>query len=385
MLTPIDLDHNATTRPLPDVVDAVAAASRDAYANPGSRHAAGRAARRVLESARERMAAILDAQPDELVFTSGGTESNNLALFGLARGTGTVLTGPGEHPATAQAVAELALRGWRQHTLRVDAAGRLLPDQLPALPWSDIKLAVLLLAHNETGVVQDAAPLVACANAAGVPVHIDAVQAVGKLPVSFRTLGAATLSFGAHKFHGPRGIGGLLVRRGVRLVPRGFGGFQESGRRPGTEPVALIAGMATALELWHAEAARRTTQMTTARDHLEAGLCRTCAPVIIHGQAAPRLSNTSSIAFPGLDGETLLVALDLAGIACSTGSTCASGSAEPAPILLAMGVAPELAAATLRFSVGFQTTVEAVDDAVERIAGVVRRLRTVSGPSAQWP
>jgi len=373
MPAPIYLDNNATTRPLPEVVEAMDRVWRDAFANPGSRHAAGRAARRVLETGRETVARVLDAEPDEVVFTSGGTESINAALLGLARGMGTIATGPGEHPATEETVRVLVQRGWRHETLKVDGEGRLVEGPVGGIP--SVKLVSLLLAHNETGVVQDVRPLVECCNTSGVPTHLDGVQAVGKIPVSFKALGATTLSFGAHKFHGPRGVGGLLVRRGVTLAPLHFGGHQETDRRPGTEPVALIAGMAKALELWAQDEEGRTAKARAARDRLEAGLAAACLPVVVHGKDAPRLPNTASVAFPGLDGEALLVALDLEGVACSLGSTCASGSAEPAPILLAMGVPPEVALATVRLSVSFETTAEEVDEAVRRIAGVVKRLR----------
>lgn len=391
MTSSIYLDNNATTRPLPEVVEAMNRIWRDAFANPGSRHAAGRAARRILEDARETIARVLDAEPDEVVFTSGGTESINQALFGLARGTGTIVTGPGEHPATTEAVAALVQRGWRHLPLPVDSNGLLKAGSVPSLSGEGsgvsggtfpqtgldppLKLISLLLAHNETGVVQHGEPLIEWCNAQGIPSHLDAVQAVGKVPISFKRLGVTALSFGAHKFHGPRGVGGLLVRRGVRLAPFHFGGHQESDRRPGTEPVALIAGMATALELWQRQSEQRIQAMRAARDRLEAGLAEACPPTVVHGRNTERLPNTSSIAFPGVDGEALLVALDLEGIACSLGSTCASGSAEPAPILIAMGVDPQVALATVRFSVSFETTREEVDEAVRNIAAVVGRLR----------
>lgn len=380
MPEPIHLDQNATTRPLPQVREAMDRAWQEAYANPGSRHAAGRAARRVLETSRDVIARVLDAEPDEVVFTSGGTESINMALRGLARGRGTIATGPGEHPATAETVASLVQQGWRHEQLPVDAGGRLLADSLSFTSSDDAppKLVSLLLAHNETGVIQDARAFIDACDEQGVPTHLDAVQAVGKILVSFKQLGATALSFGAHKFHGPRGVGGLLIRRGATLTPLLYGGHQEGGRRPGTEPVALIAGMATALELWHRDIQVRAARMSAARDRLERGLQASCSPVVVHGSDANRLPNTSSIAFPGFDGEALLVALDLEGIACSLGSTCASGSAEPAPILLAMGVPPDVALSTVRFSVSFETTLEEIDEAVRRITGVVTRLRQIT-------
>ncbi len=376
---PLYLDNNATTQPLPEVLETMDRVSREAFANSGSRHSAGRAARRVLEDSRETVARVLDAEPDEVVFTSGGTESINLALSGLARGTGTIVTGPGEHPATAETVATLVTRGWSHRTLAVDGDGRLLEAAEPLSQWDkpagSLKLVSLLLAHNETGVIQDVRPMGDRCNAGGIPTHLDAVQAVGKIPVSFRSLGVTTLSFGAHKFHGPRGVGGLLVRRGVRLIPLHHGGHQEAGRRPGTEPVALIAGMAKALELWECTAVERTGRMRSARDRLEAGLAEACPPIVVHGSRASRLPNTASVAFPGVDGEALLAALDLEGVACSLGSTCASGSSEPAPILLAMGVPDDVALATIRLSVSFKTSDGEIDDAISRIARVVQRLR----------
>ena len=371
----IYLDHNATTRPAPEVVETIARVSVEAFANPGSQHRLGRAARRILEQSRESIANILGAEPDEILFTSGGTESINLALLGLARGTGTLLTGPGEHPATRSTAGLLAQRGWRWEEFSVDGQGRLQEPDRPLEDCRNARIVSCLLAHNETGVLQDLPPLIARCNAAGIPTHVDAVQAVGKIPVSFRDLGATALSFGAHKFHGPRGVGGLIVRRGVNLAPLHTGGHQESGRRPGTEPVALIAGMARALALWHENQTARIAAMRNARDRLERELARLCPPVHIHGENAPRLPNTASIAFPGLNGEALLVALDLEGIACSLGSTCASGSAEPAPILLAMGVPRELALATVRFSVGGETTELEIQEAARRISSVVARMR----------
>ena len=374
--TLIDLDHNATTRPSPEVIDAVARTMRDAYANPGSRHAAGRRARNALETARETIARILDAEPDEVIFTSGGTESNNLALFGFASGPpATIALPPAEHPATEEAVRVLQSRGWQRAELPVDAKGRLIQDALPEQPWDQIRLATCLLAHNETGVIQETAPLARLCAEHHVPLHIDAVQAVGKIPVSFRQLQATTMAVGAHKFHGPRGIGVLLLRRGARLVPLHYGGHQEQDRRPGTECVALAVGMATALEQWERERQQRAARMRALRDRLEAGLTERCSPVVVNGSREHRLPNTLNIAFPGCDGEALLVALDLAKVCCSMGSACASGSSEPAPVLIAMQTPPEVYRASLRFSVGIDNTEEEIDEAVRRVAEVVKQQR----------
>lgn len=372
----IDLDANATTAPLPEVIDVVARCLAEYLGNPGSRHALGRKARQVLETSRESIAAILDADPEELFFTSGGTESNNSALFGLARGAArTIVLSPGEHPSNLESCRALMKRGWNLNRLPVDAVGRFNAQSFAGVNWSEVGLATAILAHNETGVIQNIEPLIQNCLEQRVPIHLDAVQAVGKIDVSFRQLQATSLSFGAHKFHGPRGVGGLLVKRGTKLSPLLYGGHQEDSRRPGTEPVALAAGMAKALELWQRDRDQRTKHLASLRDRLEAMLVELAAPVIVHAAGAPRLPNTLNIAFPGLDGEALLVGLDLASVCCSLGSTCASGSMEPAPILLAMGIPEEIAKASVRFSLSFLNTTDDIDEAARRIAAAVARLR----------
>jgi cysteine desulfurase len=238
-----------------------------------------------------------------------------------------------------------------------------------------LHLLTLILAHNETGVIQDVRPIAAECTERGIPFHVDAVQAVGKIPVNFHDLGVTSLALGAHKFYGPRGIGALLLKRGVKLAPSAFGGHQESGRRPGTEVVPLIAGMTKALEMFHSEQEQRLTQTRMLRDLLEQRLASLCPPVVLNGSRERRLPNTLNIAFPGVDGEALLVALDLAGIACSLGSTCASGSAEPAPVLLAMNRPKEVWHSSVRFSVGIENTTAEIEQAAATIAATVNRLR----------
>jgi cysteine desulfurase len=380
----IYLDNNATTRPLPEVVECMAGHWRESFANPGSRHAAGRRARQVLEAARESIAAILGAHPDEVVFTSGGTESNNMAILGLTAGPpGTIALTAGEHPAVMETCRFLETRGWKLSILPVDADGLVcvpLPPfatggKTPAADESFVRLVTLILAHNETGVVQNVRPIAAECAARRIPFHVDAVQAVGKIPINFHDLGVTSLALGAHKFYGPRGIGALLLKRGVKLAPSAFGGHQESGRRPGTEVVPLIAGMAKALELFHADQERRLTHTRALRDRLEERLAALCPPVVLNGAREKRLPNTLNLAFPGVDGEALLVALDLEGIACSLGSTCASGSAEPAPVLLAMNRPKEVWHSSVRFSTGIETTAEEIEQAATTIAAIVNRLR----------
>ena len=385
----IYLDNNATTRPLPEVVEVMTRHWRDSFANPGSRHGAGRRARQALETARESMAGILGAHPDEVVFTSGGTESNNMAVLGLASGPpGTIALTGAEHPAVIEAARFLETRGWHLTRLPVDDEGLLLPFSASEQEGrkgdketgrqrerNDLRLVALILAHNETGVIQDVRPIAGECQSRGIPIHIDAVQAVGKIPVNFHALGVTSLALGAHKFYGPRGIGALLLKRGTELAPSAFGGHQESGRRPGTEAVALIAGMAKALELFHAGQEERIARTRALRDLLEERLAALCPPVTLNGSRERRLPNTLNIAFPGVDGEALLVALDLEGIACSLGSTCASGSAEPAPVLLAMNRPRDVWRSSVRFSVGIDNTTTEIEQASKIIAAAVGRLR----------
>lgn len=374
----IYLDHNATTRPHPEVVEVMAKHFHDSYANPGSRHAEGRRARKALEESRELIAEILGADPEEVIFTSGGTESTNMAIFGMTEGQspGTIGLSAGEHPATLESCRQLVKRGWSLSHFGVSPDGKLSADAINGLPWETIRLVTLILAHNETGVIQDIQPVSDECAKRGIPFHLDAVQAVGKIDIDFHQLGVTTLALGAHKFHGPRGIGALLLRKDATLAPIQFGGHQEAERRPGTESVPLIVGMAKALELWRERHAETSKQLATLRDQLQAGLQQHCSPVQINGSLTERLPNTLNISFPGADGDAILVALDLEGIACSLGSTCASGSAEPAPALVAMGCAEDVYSSAVRFSLGVENTTQQIDDAVGRISSVIQRLRT---------
>jgi cysteine desulfurase len=373
---PIYLDNNATTPLDPRVLQRMNECFVNAFANPGSAHSFGRAARQVLEDSRESIAEILKADASELIFTSGGTESINMAVHGFTVGRkGLIACTDGEHPATLEACANAAFNGIGRVSIPVDSEGRIRIESLPDLPWKDLRLVCLIIAHNETGVIQNVTELSRLCQQHSVPLLLDAVQAAGKIPVDFRATGAAAIAFGAHKFHGPRGIGGLLLRRGIKLPSLLSGGHQESGRRAGTEAVPLIAGMGKALELWQGEATERTDLMRSLRDQLQEALLRRCSPAVAHAMNAERLPNTLSIAFPGVPGEALLVNLHLAGVACSLGSTCASGSMEPAKALLAMGVEPEICKSSVRFSVSCQNTAMEIDDAIDRISAVVARMR----------
>lgn len=406
-MTPMEsiyLDHNATTPLCAEAATAMSKSQAAAWANPESQHQLGRAARRAIDDAREGIAEILGVdlagpQPDRIIFTSGGTEANNLALFELAGTTSAskrIAVSPIEHPSVAAVARELARRGWQVDQLPVSKKGDILlfderaersdaeeksPFAGPAAEKSSMSpfsgpfsaaVASVMLANNETGVIQPIRRLAELCNTAGVPLHTDAVQAVGKIPVNFRELGVAAMTIAAHKFGGPRGIGALVVRGGASLAPQLFGGVQQHGLRPGTEPVALIAGMLAALATFAREQSERIERMTQLRDRFEAALVAAYSGAVVHGAAAARLPNTTCIAFPGLDRQALVMALDLAGICCSTGSACASGSSEPSPTLVAMGLPDELVGSSIRFSLGSSTTMAIVDTAIERIAGVLR-------------
>ena len=379
---PIYLDHNATTPLLPAVVEAMRAVHERPLLNPASQHEFGRQARRVLEDARERIGQLVGADmsgrnADRVIFTSGGTEANNLAIRGLLgdQPAGHLIISAIEHPSVTSVADHVARQGWQMDILGVDGRGVIRVDALAPLLRPETRLVCAILGHNETGVVQPVAELAAVCADGGVPLHSDAAQVVGKLPVSFRDLGVATLSIAAHKFHGPLGIGALVVRNGVELAPQLFGGFQQGGLRPGTEPVALVVGMLRALELWNAERDERVARMRSLRDRLEQELCAAWPDAVVLGAGAERLPHTLNIALVGLDRQALFLALDQAGVACSTGSACASGSSEPSPAQLAMGCQQAVFGSALRFSLGATTTASDVDRAARRILQTCQALR----------
>jgi len=393
----IDLDHNATTPVLPEVAAVMADCYGQGYANPASQHQAGRRARRVLEDAREAIGQMLGAnlsgrQPDRVIFTSGGTEANNLAIFGLALAAGAkpaeIISSAIEHPSVQGPLAHLEGLGWLVHRLGVTRDSVVRLDQFEALINPRTRLVSIMLGNNETGVLQPVAELARIAAAHGVPFHTDAVQVVGKLPVAFGSLGVTALSLAAHKFHGPAGIGALLVAGSARLLPHLFGGFQQGGLRPGTEPLALAVGLRRALELFQAAAEPRAQRMRELRNRFESALKAGFAGTLVNGAGASRLPHTSNLAFLGLDRQALAMALDLAGVACSTGSACASGSSEPSHVLLAMGCSREIVASSLRFSLGAETTADEIDEAIRRILATTtnlapkKRRTLVSQPSS---
>ena len=389
----IYLDHNSTTPMAPEVANAMAECYAAGYVNPASQHGLGRAARRKLEEARQGIAEILGAKTtgmdaDSVIFTSGGTEANNLTLFGLASALGSAGASPSqpmlaissiEHPSVVGPAEELQRRGWQLERLRVSPDGVVdishaqeLVDSALRAPQSALSL---MLGNNETGVLQPVREIASLCREAQIPSHTDAVQVAGKLPVNFRDLGVDAMTISAHKFHGPRGVGALLLRHGVKLQPLLHGGFQQAGLRPGTEDVALAVGMHTALRLWHDEQSDRQQKLEQLRDSFEANLRVGDSRVVINGAGATRLPHTSNISFPGVDRQALLMALDMAGVACSTGSACASGSSEPSPVLIAMGCPEEVISSSLRFSFGITNTAAEVEEAARRILLAVNQLR----------
>lgn len=403
----IYLDFNSTAPLLAEAAHAMAAAEAAHYANPASQHAAGREAHRVLEDAREEIARLLgahltDRTPDKLIFTSGGTEANNLALLGSIatpplsparqgdeNKLGRIIISSIEHPSVAATADYLTTRGWQVDRVSVNSDGVIRLEHLDELlsansPLGLPQLVSVMLANNETGVIQPLTEIVRRCQVVGVPVHTDAVQAVGKLSIDFRALGVAAMTVAPHKFGGPRGIGALLVRHGVQISPVLHGATQQAGLRPGTESIALPLGFLAALKTWTEHRDEFARRMTMLRDRLESGLCNSLSPgeragvrvpakpqATINGFNAPRLPHTSNIAFLGHNRQALFMALDLAGVCCSTGSACASGSSEPSPTLVAMNLPREIIDSSLRFSLGPCTTVDEVDEALRRIAAAV--------------
>jgi len=371
----IYLDANATTPLEPAVMSAMMPALREVFANPSSVHKPGQDARSLVDRAREQCGTALDCDPRELVFTSGGTESDALALRGLARRK--VVTTAVEHPAVLGACAELERSGVEVIRIPVDGEGRLdLAALEAALPGANLCSA--MAANNETGVLFPLERIGELCRRHRVPFHTDAVQAVGKMPVRVRQLPIDLLSCSAHKIGGPKGAGLLWVRRGLQLAPVQVGGHQERGRRAGTENVAAIVGLGEALERAAAALGPEMPRLAALRDRLE-GVARRIPGARIAGADTPRVSNTLNVAFEGCEGETLLVALDLAGVAVSTGSACSSGSLEPSPVLLAMGYSPQLARGAVRFSLWSGTTAEQIDEVCALLPGVVERCRSRPG------
>jgi cysteine desulfurase len=374
------LDHAATTPMLPEALDAyVAAAGR--VGNPSSLHAAGRAARRLVEESRERIAAVLGARPSEVVFTSGGTESDNLATKGIywarrSPSVNRVIASAVEHHAVLDAAEWLGSHEGADVTwLPVDASGRVDPGALSALPLDDVAVISVQWANNEVGTVQPIAELAAAATAAGVPFHTDAVQAVGQVPVDFAASGVAALTLTGHKLGGPVGVGALLLGRDVAATPLLHGGGQERDVRSGTLDTAGVVAFSVAVETAVKAQQEYAARIGALRDDLVARVRSAVPDAILNGDPVNRLPGNAHFSFPGCEGDALLLLLDAHGLACSTGSACSAGVAQPSHVLLAMGADDDRARSSLRFTLGHTSTGDDVDALIAALPGAVERAR----------
>jgi cysteine desulfurase len=387
MPAPIYLDHAATTPVRPEVFAAMEPFYGPKFGNPSSVHRFGRVARVALDEARERLAATIGAEPDEVVFTSGGTESDNLAFLGSwrlmrERGKTAVVTTPIEHKAILAASHQAAHEGAEERKLGVSASGVVDPASFDALVRDDVAICSVMWVNNEIGTVQAIADLAARAKARGVLFHTDAVQAFGKLAVNAREIPFDFLSLSGHKIGAPKGIGAIFIRRGTPVEPLQFGGSQNRGVRPGTENVAAAVALARAAELAMDEMAAETPRICALRDELERELLERIPDAVVNGAGAPRAAHILNISVPGTDSESMLMALDLAGVACSSGSACQSGSVDPSHVLEAIGVPREVALSAVRMSLGSLTTQESIERVTQLFPALIAKARRLSGAAS---
>jgi cysteine desulfurase len=379
----IYLDHNATTPVDTAASEAMMRALQDLFGNASSVHYYGQQAKAAIDVARSAVAALIDAEPSEIVFTSGGTEADNYAIRGVAEalevtGRKHLITSGIEHEAVLNTFKALARRGWKTTVLPLDASGIVSPERLREAMTAETTLVSIMHANNEIGTIQPVAELAKIAHAQGALFHTDAVQSAGKIPVSVRRLGVDLLAISGHKFYGPKGVGALWVKRGVRLGPFMAGGKQERNRRAGTENVPGIIGMGVAahhaLEKMPVESAR----LAALRDRLETGILNSVQNTDVNGARDARVPNTTNISFERIEAESLLIALDLEGVAVSTGSACSSGTLEPSHVLKAMGLASHRAQNSIRFSLGAANTEEQIDHVIAILPKIVTKLRSLS-------
>jgi len=375
-------DHNATTPVAPEVLAAMAAALDQVYGNASSIHHFGQAARQKLETARREVAALLGCGARELAFTSGGTESDNLAILGAVRGAPGdrkhVVTTAIEHPAVLNTCAQLEREGVEVTYVPVGPGAVVDPEDVRRALRPETVLVSVMHANNETGTVQPVAEIAAIARGYGVAMHSDGVQAVGKIPVDVAALGVDLYSASAHKIYAPKGTGALYVRRGTRIEPVLYGGHHEGDRRPGTENVPGAAAFGTAAGLAAAHLAEDGARTAALRDRLEQGILARVDHAHVNGAGSARVPNTTNIRFDWIEGEPLVIALDLRGFAVSSGAACSSGAVEPSHVLLAIGLTPEEARGSVRFSLGRGNTAAQVDALVEAVAEAVAHLRRIS-------
>lgn len=386
MITPVYLDYNATTPVDPAILDAMLPYFSTAFGNAASIHTTGQKARAAVETAREQVASLIKAQPQEIIFTSGGTESDNHALFGMFDpGDYTkinLISSAIEHEAVLNACQHLAQRGVAVHYLSVNRDGQINLDELRATLAAQPSTTLISVMHanNELGTIQPLKEIgsIAAAAAADVYFHTDAVQSAGKIPIDVNALAVDLLSMSAHKLYGPKGIGALYIRTGTPLKQFFYGGHHQRGFRPGTENVAGIVGLGKAADLARQFLTEDAARVSALRDQLERTLLQRVPQSRVNTASAPRTPNTSNIFFPGVDGEALLIALDLKGLACSSGSACSSGAVEPSHVLTAIGLPATEARSSLRFSLGRHTTRAEIDFALRIIPQTVEQLRALS-------
>ena len=377
------LDHNATTPINQRVFEAMKPYLVEYFGNASSPHHYGRRAEQALEASRETVAQAIGAQSGQIVFTSGGTESDNLALRGVAyaQGRGHIITSSIEHHAVLRTCAALEGYGFSVTYLPVDDQGRIDPDDLKRSIRKDTILISVMLANNETGVIEPTSEVSSIARNHGIPFHCDAVQAVGKIGVDVNILGTDLLSFSAHKLYGPKGMGALYVKDGMRLAPVITGGHHERGLRAGTENVAGAVGFARALTIAIDTMDTYHTKISSLRSKLESEVLQRMDHVTIHSAQAQRLPHCTSLGFSSVEGESILLHLDLRGIAASSGSACTTGSPEPSHVLTAMGVSPEIAQGTIRLSLGRENTEEEINYTLDVLEHSITSLRNIS---SQW-
>jgi cysteine desulfurase len=373
------LDNNATTPVLPEVLDAMRPYFGEHFGNASSIHHHGQETRAAVESARDSVAALLGCRPAEVVFTSGGTEADNLAIFGLVRPGDHVITSTIEHHAVLNSCKQLKERGGEITFVPVDGRGLVNPDEVRRALRPNTKLVTIMYANNETGVIQPVEEVGKICADADVYFHTDAVQAASKIRIDVQAIGCDLLSISGHKFHAPQGIGALYVRKGTKLEALFYGGSHERSRRAGTENVPGIVGLGKAAELaMKAFSGGEDRALAGLRDRLEAAILEKLDSVGVNGEGAPRVPNTANIYFDYIEGEALVIALDLKGLSVSTGAACSSGAIEPSHVLTAMGLRSERARASIRFSLGKQNTADDGEFAAQLVPSAVERLRELS-------
>jgi cysteine desulfurase len=376
----IYLDHNATTPPDPAVVEAMLRPLREEFGNPSSVHYFGQRAKALVDDARSTLASLIGAEASDVVFTSGGTEADNFAIRGVAdllepTGRRHLIASAIEHEAVLNMLKTLGRRGARLTFLPVEASGIVSPAALEAALTPQTAIVSVMHANNEVGTLQPIEELARIARARGVVFHTDAVQTVGKIPVDVRTLGVDLLSLSGHKFNGPKGVGALWIRRGTRLAALLYGGKHERSRRAGTENVPGIVGLGAAALAAAAKLEPEGRRLSVLRDRLERGILAAVSRTAVNGQADRRVPNTTNISFDGIEAESLLIALDLEGVAVSTGSACSSGTLEPSHVLKAMGLPTHRAQNSIRFSLGAGNTEAQIDHVIDILPRIVEKLR----------